>query len=84
MFIGVLLRRGLHVFRCAPPGEMREQALMFLTALVGLLVNMGSYELFYWPNPLALFSVVCGMLVALSASVVASHPDVNQGSIQPT
>jgi O-antigen ligase len=42
----------------------RKQLVMILCSLVGLLVNMGAYELFYWPNPYIYFCILLGCLKA--------------------
>jgi len=41
---------------------LRKKAIIPLTALIGLLVNMGAYELFYWNNPFMLFCLLCGFI----------------------
>jgi O-antigen ligase len=38
----------------------RWELLVSLMAFIGLLVNMGGYELFYWPNQYLLFCIVTG------------------------
>lgn len=40
----------------------REQLLIILSAFIGLLVNMGAYELFYWPNQYMCFCILIGCL----------------------
>jgi O-antigen ligase len=56
LFIAMLFR--------GHPGATRRSvaALLPMTALVGLLVNMGAYELFYWNNIFMLFCLLCGFL----------------------
>jgi O-antigen ligase len=44
----------------------RWQLAISLTALIGLLVNMGGYELFYWPNPYMFFCILVGIIRAFS------------------
>jgi O-antigen ligase len=66
IFIGALLRRGFKKIREADKEE-KQRFLISLSALVGLLVNMGGYDLFYWRNPYMFFCLLCG-LVAVTAS----------------
>jgi O-antigen ligase len=66
IFIGALLRRGFKKIREADKEE-KQRLLISLSALVGVLVNMGGYELFYWRNPYLFFCLLCG-LVAAAAS----------------
>jgi O-antigen ligase len=40
----------------------REQLLLILSAFVALLVNMGAYELFYWPNQYMFFCILIGSI----------------------
>ena len=44
--------------------QRRLQLLLILSAFAGLLVNMGAYELFYWPNQYLLFCIIIGCLGA--------------------
>lgn len=39
-----------------------QETLIPMSALVGLLVNMGGYDLFYWNNPYMLFCLICGFI----------------------
>lgn len=39
-----------------------KESLIPMSALVGLLVNMGGYDLFYWSNPYILFCLICGLI----------------------
>ncbi len=52
------LRRLNHV------SQRRLQLLMILCAFIGLLVNMGAYELFYWPNQYMYFCILAGLIEA--------------------
>lgn len=63
LFIIFLLRAGLKEVR-KQSDDKREILLVFLAALIGLLINMGAYELFYWHNPLMLFCLLCGFIAA--------------------
>ena len=42
----------------------KQILLVSMSALVGLLVSMGGYELFYWNNPYMLFCLLCGFITA--------------------
>jgi len=42
----------------------RQRLLLVLSALVGLLVNMAGYELFYWPNLYIYFCILIGLVEA--------------------
>ncbi len=44
--------------------QRRWQLLVSLMALVGLLVAMGGYELFYWANPYLYFCVIVGCIAS--------------------
>ena len=63
LFIGFLLKTGLKKIKKRPMAT-REILLASLASLVGLLVNMGAYDLFYWRNPLMLFCLFCGFIAA--------------------
>ncbi len=53
IFIVFLLKNGLNKIK---------ETLIPMSALVGLLVNMGGYELFYWHTPYILFCLICGFI----------------------
>jgi len=53
MFIFCVIRRGLV-----------NNAVIPLAGFIGLLVNMGGYELFYWKNPYMLFCLLAGFVCA--------------------
>ncbi len=57
IFIIFLLKKGV---------KKIKETLIPMSALVGLLVNMGGYELFYWNNPYMLFCLICGFIAALT------------------
>lgn len=42
--------------------QERLQLLIILCAFIGLAVNMGAYELFYWPNQYMFFCIIIGLL----------------------
>ena len=63
IFIVSLFRKGcrqLRISRCMP--QRRLQVLIILSAFMGLLVNMGAYELFYWPNQYMYFCILVGLI----------------------
>ena len=62
VFIFFLFRRGLKNFNRLKYENTGRAALIALTALTGLLVNMAAYELFYWNNPYMLFCLICGFI----------------------
>lgn len=40
----------------------RQQLVFVFSALIGLLVNMGAYELFYWPNQYIYICILIGLI----------------------
>ncbi|MDP2941259.1 MAG: O-antigen ligase family protein [Candidatus Omnitrophota bacterium] len=64
VFIITIFVRGLKKYNKLGESEEKASLLVALAALVGILVNMGAYELFYWADPLMLFSLLCGSLSA--------------------
>jgi len=67
IFIYFLLKRGLGNLK-ELKDEKKQMLLVSMSALLGLLVNMGAYELFYWANPYMLFCLICGFLQRLTLS----------------
>ncbi len=65
IFILFLLKKGLRNFRKLEDENKKRLLLVSLSALIGLLVNMGAYELFYWCNPYILFCLICGLIGAI-------------------
>jgi O-antigen ligase len=57
-----LLRRGIRRYDQEANDRIRLTILIPWCALVGLSVSMGSYDLFYWPNPATLFALTCGFI----------------------
>jgi len=43
----------------------KHMLLISVSAWVGLLVNMGGYDLFYWNNPYVLFCLLTGFMQGL-------------------
>lgn len=64
VFISVLLKRAFRKLRNAK-GDNKLVLLTLLCALIGLLVNMGGYDLFYWNNPYMLLCLNCGFIQSL-------------------
>jgi O-antigen ligase len=62
IFIFLLIKRGAQRFNAEKDRQVKLTILMPLCALAGLLVNMAAYDLFYWDNPLMLFSLICGFI----------------------
>lgn len=61
IFIFSLLKSGFRKLK-ELDGEDRYLPLIVISSLIGLLVNMGSYELFYWNNPYMFFCLLCGFI----------------------
>jgi O-antigen ligase len=72
IFMFFLLKNGL-MRLVALKDRRKEELLIPLTALAGLLVNMGAYELFYWSNPYMLFCLICGFIQAAAAGAVKAE-----------
>jgi O-antigen ligase len=68
LFIVMLLKRGLKQLRKLEDEHKKQMLLIAISALIGLLVNMGAYELFYWNNPFMLFCLICGFIRGLAGS----------------
>jgi len=66
VFIFYLFRNGLRKFNELKDGIKREILLVGLSALLGVLVNMAGYELFYWHIPFLLFCFLCGLVASQS------------------
>lgn len=62
IFIFFLLKRGLRKLRELEDKNKKYLLLISISALIGLLVNMGAYELFYWNNPYMIFCLICGFV----------------------
>lgn len=62
IFILALLRRSILYLKKNAGPDKRQVLLMPMFALIGLLVNMGGYDLFYWATPYMLFSLFCGFI----------------------
>jgi len=73
-FICILLKRGLKQLRKSEDEDKKKILVIAISAFIGLLVNMGAYELFYWNNPYILFCLICGFI----AGVVEGRPRLNE------
>ena len=68
LLVLAMLRRGFNGLRHAVDPDHRTYLIIALSIFVGLLVSMIGYDLFYWRTPFMLFSLVCGLISALSIS----------------
>ena len=65
MFIIYLLQKSLVRLKALRyVAEARGQLLSILMSFIGLLVNLGGYEVFYWPNPYIFFCIIVGLINA--------------------
>lgn len=62
IFIFSLFKRGLKYCVSLEDENKKQILLLFMSALIGLLVSMAGYELFYWNNPFVLFCLACGFI----------------------
>ena len=69
LLVFTLLKRGLKGVRHAVDSDRQTCLIAAISVLVGLLVSMVGYDLFYWRTPFMLFSLMCGLISALSVSV---------------
>ena len=44
--------------------DNRQQLSLLFSAMIGLLINMAGYELFYWPNQFIYFCILVGFIEA--------------------
>lgn len=65
IFIFLLFKRGIARLKSEKEESRKLVLLVSMSALVGLLVNMGAYELFYWSNPYMFFCLLCGFICGL-------------------
>jgi len=62
IFILSMLWRAGCALKAVQDENQKQFILVFLSVLVGFLVNMAVYELFYWIAPFFLFALLCGFL----------------------
>lgn len=62
VFIFLLFKKVFRRISEIKNNEQRHFLLISMSALIGLLVNMGAYELFYWYSPYMLFCLFCGFV----------------------
>lgn len=62
IFIILLFKNGLKKIKELKDKDKEQMIFIPVSALVGLLVNIGGYDLFYWDNPYMLFCLICGFI----------------------
>lgn len=62
VFIFFLFKRGCKRISKIINNDKRHFLIISMSALIGLLVNMGAYELFYWHNPYMFFCLLCSFV----------------------
>jgi len=65
----LLLNAGRRLRRSPRPPPAQLRLVLCTMALVGLLVDMAGYELFYWPNQYLHLMLITGCMAALFSSV---------------
>lgn len=60
----IFLVRGIFIRFQGIQRHLKQQTLLIIlhSSLVGLLMNMAAYDLFYWSNPYILFSLIGGFI----------------------
>jgi O-antigen ligase len=67
IFILLLFKKGWRQLKILKDEQKKRwQLLLTLSAFIGLLVNMGAYELFYFPNIYLYFCILVGSIGAFS------------------
>ena len=64
VFIVSLLKRGVVYFINLKDIDKKQTVLIPVLALIGLIICMGGYELFYWSNPFMFFCLICGFIAS--------------------
>jgi O-antigen ligase len=67
ILVFILLKKSLKAFLKEGNKNKDHMLLISLSAWVGLLVNMGGYDLFYWNNPYVLFCLLTGFIQGLAS-----------------
>jgi len=65
IFIGCLLKKGFRRLYTLKDAVSRDILIAAIAGMVGLLVNMNTYDILYWTTPLFLFSMLAGMITAI-------------------
>lgn len=67
LFISLLIKKAWRTIKKLNYGSSyRQQLVVVLAAFIGLLINMGAYELLYWSNQYICFCILAGCLNALA------------------
>lgn len=48
----------------------RQRLILIFSAFLGLLVNAGAYEIFYWSNPYIFFCILAGLIKAFVYGII--------------
>lgn len=62
VFILFLFKRGFKRFNELKDKNEKYLLRILFAAVIGFLVNMGAYELFYWNTPYMFFCLICGFI----------------------
>lgn len=80
IFISFLFKSGFRKMKESDV-EGRYLLLVVISSLIGLLVNMGAYELFYWNNPYMLFCLLCGFIYGFGKSTRGIEEHKSNGNL---
>ncbi|MFH1202032.1 MAG: O-antigen ligase family protein [Candidatus Omnitrophota bacterium] len=69
VFIFFLLKGAFKTMPLIRDDSLKEFLLVTMAALIGILVNMFTYELFYWTEPMYQFWILVGLIVAITQEV---------------
>jgi O-antigen ligase len=68
IFISSLFLKGYKkLIKFKQDSRSRQQLALVLSVFLGLLVNAGAYEIFYWQNPYMFFCIIAGLIKAYDA-----------------
>ncbi len=62
IFMTTLFARGIKKIKALRGNAARSLRLIPFVSLVGFLVNMNGYEIWYWPNLYLFFCLICGFM----------------------
>ena len=65
IFMWCLLKKGFRRLHSLKDAASRDILIAAIAGMVGLLVNMNTYDILYWTTPLFLFSMLAGMIAAI-------------------